>query len=61
MAIINNLPAVVGGVNDEAFLQSIELLDDLPSTEDPSSIAGVHSWRLSSTELGFPRQGKKEK
>ncbi len=60
MALINGLPAVLGGANDDAFLQSIEFLDDLPSTEkDASSNPALkHSWRLSSTELTFPRQRK---
>ena len=52
MAVINGMATVIGGVSDEEFLRSIEVLDN--SAENDTSIEGM-DWRVAAHDLARPR------
>jgi len=53
MALISGMAAVVGGVSEDEFLQSIEFLDNSPDEADGSPLA--MDWRIAAHSLSRPR------
>ena len=51
MALISGMPTVIGGVSDDEFLKSIEVLDN---SADEEAERGV-DWRIAAHHLSRPR------
>ena len=51
MALISGMPTVIGGVSDDEFLKSIEVLDN---SADEEAQRGV-DWRIAAHHLSRPR------
>jgi len=53
-SLINGMAAVIGGVSEDEFLQSIEFLDNSPEEGDGSPLA--MDWRIAAHSLSRPRE-----
>jgi hypothetical protein len=51
MALVDGMPTVIGGVSENEFLQSIEVLDNSADETKPLGI----DWRISAHALTRPR------